>query len=206
MQRGISKYQQYIRLLRLTLERREDIRAYLELLLTLAAVSFFAWFAIRPTIATIATLVRQVTAQKEIVEKLDRKLGALSLAQQQRQGFEKNFILADQAVPLGAKPELLSRQLEALAAKNNITLALVSIDQGETEQEIPMSPLSAVLVGNPQNALSFLTDLQDLRRPFLWKSLSISGKPPGAAVEVNVSFTGVLPYYPERTSSAYEEK
>jgi len=47
--------------------KKQDVRMFMELLLSLATVSLFAVFAIRPTLITIAELYKEIQGKKTTV-------------------------------------------------------------------------------------------------------------------------------------------
>ena len=54
--------------------KKADVRVFMELLLSLATVSLFAIFAIRPTLITIAELFKEIQGKKTTVAQLDEKI------------------------------------------------------------------------------------------------------------------------------------
>ena len=55
--------------------QKKQTRVYTGLVLTILTTIFFLIFAIRPTLITIAGLIKKIEDQKIIVEKLDKKKG-----------------------------------------------------------------------------------------------------------------------------------
>ena len=58
-------------------KERADVKVYLEILLSLATISVFAIFALRPTILTIAGLLKEIETKKETLAKMDEKISNL---------------------------------------------------------------------------------------------------------------------------------
>lgn len=202
MGKGITRYQQYLRLLRQTIKQREDVKAYLELILTLVAVSFFVWFAIRPTFATILTLVKQIEAQKAISQKLDQKLKNLAAISKDKAQFNKDKEVIDDSLPGDISPALTSRQFEAVAREEKINLETLAIGKAiKTKEEMNSGsdlvntlPVSLTAQGAPEQAISFLTKLENMRRPIVWEKISLSGKPPGRATQLDITASGLIPF------------
>lgn len=200
---GLTRYQNYLRFLRVKLEEREDVKLYLELLLTLSAISFFTWFAIRPTFATIVTLVKQIQIQEETAQTLDQKLKNLEAANRERPQFEKDRIIVDQAMPDGEGAAAVSRQIEALSSREGVALTNMSIEklsEDPAPAKIKKLAVAANVSGQPQKIMSFITQLGKTRRPLLWETLSLIGKPPGAAGTLELSFTGAFPFVEKERS------
>ena len=151
------RYKEYFLNVLIIYKQKEDLRMFLEILLSLVTVSFFGAFALRPTLVTITALLTEIDSKEEIVTKLDTK------------------------IPATASPETFVRQFEGLAAKNGINLLGVSLGQvtllGEVKKVPPeegVTPLpedalgisfSVSLSGNYSELLGFLADLEKLRRP-----------------------------------------
>ncbi|MEJ2441504.1 MAG: hypothetical protein P8Y06_01110, partial [Patescibacteria group bacterium] len=55
-------------------KQRKDLRMFLELLLTLVTVSFFAAFALRPTLLTIIELLKEIDTKEETLTKMSTKI------------------------------------------------------------------------------------------------------------------------------------
>lgn len=198
---GLSRYQNYLKLLRATIEQREDVKLYLELLLTLFAISFFALFAIRPTISTIIVLTKQISTQREVAAKLDQKITNLKAASSQKEKFERNFLTINQAIPNNEAAALAARQLETLAIKENVTLLDMSLTSEESLTSDKNNSKSLLVSlstnGEPQRIIEFISQAGNMRRPILWETLTVSGKPTGAATTLDASFTGKIPFLPK---------
>ena len=192
--------------MRTTIETREDLKLYLELFLTLFAISFFSIFAIRPTIATIIVLNQQIKSQQDTSKKLEEKINNLKTASKTRQQFEQDKVLINQAIPQGESPALAMRQIETLAAKDGISIVSSSVasskektpdDPNKKGQNFSTTFLSASVIGTPEKTFSFLDNLGKLRWPVLWQTISLSGKPAGAASTIEVTLTGRMPFEKE---------
>ena len=175
------RYKEYFLNVLTIYKQKEDLRMFLEILLSLATVSFFGAFALRPTLVTIAALLTEINSKEEIVAKLDTKIQNLALATSLMESETARLPLIENAVPASASPETLVRQVEGLAAKNGVNLLGVSLGQvtllGEVKKVPPeegVTPLpedalgisfSVSLSGNYSELLGFLADLEKLRRP-----------------------------------------
>jgi len=175
------RYKEYFLNVLTIYKQKEDLRMFLEILLSLVTVSFFGAFALRPTLVTIAALLTEINSKEEIVAKLDTKIQNLALATSLMESETARLPLIENAVPASASPETLVRQVEGLAAKNGVNLLGVSLGQvtllGEVKKVPPeegVTPLpedalgisfSVSLSGNYSELLGFLADLEKLRRP-----------------------------------------
>lgn len=102
--------------------QKKQVRLYTELILTFFTISFFLFFSIRPTLITIASLLNEIKEQKTISQRLEKKVSALKQAQANYQQIKERLYLIDEALPENSDFSLFIRQLEALAAKNKVTI------------------------------------------------------------------------------------
>lgn len=102
--------------------QNKKVKTYASLVLTIGTVAFFLLFAIRPTVATIAKLTREIKDNKTVIDGLDRKIESLNSAQIEYQRVKNQLPLIDEALPLEPELGLLVRQLEALARKDSVNL------------------------------------------------------------------------------------
>lgn len=210
--REYSRYQRYYLNLRNIYEEKPDVRAYLGILLSLIAISFFAVFAIRPTLNTIASLVSQTDAQRETAKKLQEKVENLERAQTLWLSIQDRLPRIKEAVPDEPEPASFLRQIESLAARNGIGLSSSSLEEvvlfGKTktttkstlEEKLPGEVRGltfALTVSSSYQGLSrFLTDFTRLRRPVVLNTVIFSSPPTGG--NITLSITGVVPYQTEK--------
>jgi hypothetical protein len=92
-------------------KQRRDVKAFLELILTLVTISFFALFALKPTLLTIIELLREIEAKEETVEKMDTKIQNLQQAQTLYIQEAARIKLLETAIPDKPAPDLFVRQI-----------------------------------------------------------------------------------------------
>jgi Tfp pilus assembly protein PilO len=156
--------------------QKPAIKVSLSLLLTIFAVTFFAAFAIRPTLNTIAELLRKIEDQKEVSAKLEKKMAALSSLQSEYTVIQENQNVLEAAMPPNEDYQNLFMQLEAVAAANalpiyslNVTSAQDSSVQAmaQPRNEVPQYPsvnFSLVTQGTYEQLKPFLSDVTRLAR------------------------------------------
>lgn len=194
-----GKYKRYLVLLRTVWQSREDVKAYTHLLLSLVAISLFTWFAIKPTAATIIELFGQIDTQQKVLATLEKKQKDLGTARQTWQKHEQNLPIINQAIPDVPQPYLWARQIEALAGKEGLVLTNLSFEKieisgGEGAKEKNNFSTTFTVEGPNDAAISFLGNISKTRQPIIWESLTLSGKPPGAATTLTLSVTGSMPF------------
>ena len=74
-------------------------RVSIELFLSIFTVIFFAVFAIRPTLLTIADLIKEIEDKEDLIVQLDRKIASLSSAETEYRKFYYQLGLLDEAIP-----------------------------------------------------------------------------------------------------------
>ena len=189
--------------------KREDVRAYLELLLSLATVSIFAIFAIRPTLITIAQLFKEIEAKKATVAQLDQKINDLSSAQKIYDEEKNNIALLEIAVPKNPNPDSLVLQMEGAIGQNNVEVLAINVG-GATLLGTPKEAATTKTAPLPEGAsslglsLSFssdypalaslISDLERLRRPVKIDNLNISSSVTAEGQELILVVNGRTPY------------
>lgn len=98
-------------------QRKADVKVYIEIILSLITVSIFSIFALRPTLITIAQLIKDVDAKKEVLSKMENKLAQLETAQV---AYDRDKERLDQllvAIPYTPSPNVFIRQVEAVSSQ-----------------------------------------------------------------------------------------
>ena len=200
-----ARYGRYFTRIRDAYLQKPVVQASLGVLLTLFTLSFFAIFALRPTLNTISELLAEIRTQQEILETLDQKITAITQAQAVWQQELKSIPLVLQALPKDSEPQDYLRQIEGLAIKHNLTLSSFKIDEvsllgkkesasAENKEKIAGTETFAVSLsirGPYSSLLAFLDELELLRRPIKVESLSF-GTSQDSAILLTVS--GKVPY------------
>lgn len=109
-------------------KKRSDLRAFLEIILSLAAVIIFLVFALKPTALTIISLFEQIQTEKKTLSALTQKVNDLQKANillSQNQNYIENINIA---IPSVASPEVFVKQIEGVSARNNLLLMSVTIN------------------------------------------------------------------------------
>lgn len=199
-------------------KRRPDLKVFLELLLTLATISFFLVFALRPTVLAIVELTRDIRAKEETISKMDTKIQNLQTAQRNYVAQNANLELLETAIPNNPQPDLAVRQLEGLA--NNSGVAILGLNMGEAvlvgtlsdrqkkANDLESLPQDAagvafsISVTGPYPSLqNFLSNLNNMRRPAKIDSLNINSSQIAGGAVLVIIVNGRLPYIEEGVDS-----
>lgn len=209
-QRQYLRYSRYFRQLTDAYRGAPALRASLEFLLTLFAISFFALFALRPTTNTIAELWANINSQRQIKARLEQKIRDLTVSQEIWKTEQKRMETLDQALPKNPGPDAYIKQIEGLAASRGLGISFLKVDEvalrGEIEkqgekktkgQKTETISVSLSLSGVYTALLGFLEDLENLRRPTDTTSISLTttkGVNPGQTV-ILLTVANEVPYY-----------
>ncbi len=190
----MGKYRRYFSNIRVYYEQRQDLKMFMEILLSLFTISMFAIFAIRPTLLTIGQLLTDIQNKEDTVAKLNIKIQNLKVAQETYDNSADILTMLDTAVPTSSSIDTAVRQLEGLTQKNNVTVNSISIAESpikgdgkvaKSEKVTSTLPtgsegvtMSFNVIGNYSSLMSFLKDLQNMRRPMVIDQILINS--PGA--------------------------
>jgi len=110
-------------------KERTDIRVYIEILLSLATISIFAVFALRPTLLTIAELIREIDTKRQTLTQMEDKIQNLASAQTlyDRERSHINILLT--SIPDKPNPEVFARQVEGLSEKHGSQIIEITVGE-----------------------------------------------------------------------------
>ena len=160
-------------------KKRSDLRAFVEVILSLSTITIFLVFALKPTALTIISLVKEIKGKQIMISGLNQKISDLSKAQTLFAQNQDSIPNIDIAVETKPEPDTVSKQIIGLSAKNSVNILGLSIGQvtliGKPVLVNAVSG-SKPLPGNAQemsvsiniqgdylNMLSFISDLENLR-------------------------------------------
>lgn len=174
--------------------QQKRVRVYTELVLSLFTVSFFLFFAIKPTAVTIGGLIKKIKDQTLVTEKLQNKINALSQARQEYLLIESELYLAKQALPQDAQISILVKELEALVRRSHIVVSSIQFSEvalkdklTEISEKPKIIDFSLTVSGDYQNLKTFLQSLDSLRRIVTVKAFGFKiSKTEGEGLTLNV--------------------
>lgn len=208
--RDYVQYRRYFFDILALYKRRQDIRAFLEILLSIGTIILFIAFAVRPTVITISQLLTELRNKENTISQMDTKIKNLQIAQSLLSQNISDLVLLDTAVPSSATPDVQLRQYEGLAKKNNATI--LSLSTGEVailgqstdpKLEVGQKPMptgsksfiiSGTFTGDYAALSGLLNDIENLRRPTLLDSISFSSIQTQAGKKVVLSISGRVPF------------
>ena len=202
---GLNLYYQRVALL----YQRPEIKASIEVILSVFTIALLIIFAIAPTITNIAKLQKKIEDQQKVLTQADNKMAKLISAQSQMTTYQDKLDLFDMAVPDSFGYFGMIKRIEILTAKNNVTLTKLSlpasIAYGNSDptkiKAVQMSKLlkadtnnliqAEVLFGvdgSPSNVISFLSDMENMDRSVLINSIKLS-KPQSTVIDKSKNLT-----------------
>jgi hypothetical protein len=196
---------------------RTDVKVYLEILLSLATVTIFSVFALRPTLLTIAELIKEIETKNGTIAIIDSKIDDLSKAQRLTDQQKANIALLKIAIPQEPSPDIFARQVEVLTQKNQTPLSGFSLgkttilgdttsrpntpqaqinESGIQSDQLTFSLQTKVNIAEYEKASALLGEIEKLRRPVGIGSFTFNAaedKEEGEKILI-FSITGFLPY------------
>lgn len=169
---------------------KPDIRVFLEILLSLATISFFTIFALRPTLLTISGLLVEIASKEETLGKIDQKINDLGTARVNFERERSRVPMIKTSVSDDPEVDILTNQLLGASKQSSsnvlgLTIAEIVLlgDKGvqkKKEKTIEL-PESAGEINFSVNAngvypalATFLSSLENLRVPLSLDSINLT--------------------------------
>ena len=207
---GYLRYKEFFLNILLVTKKRPDVKLFLEATLSLITILVFSIFALRPTLLTIASLVKEIKTKEEIVETMDEKIANLDAAESLYAQEETRINTVKEAVPVGAAPEVLLRQLEGVSLTAPTSLLGASFGEivlsgkepeKKTKEDLKALPEGAksltfsVSVTGDYFALSkFLADMEALRMPIKIDASGLNSSPNQEGTTLTLVISARTPY------------
>lgn len=189
--------------------QRQDLRAFLEIILSLSTVIVFLLFALKPTALTIIGLVQEIREKRDTVLKLDQKIVNLETAANLLAQNRGSIQTVDNAVSTTPRVDVIAKQIQGLAAKNSVALAGISVDQtviagkpAPVKKSTNLDPLpensqamsiSITARGGYANLLSFLRDFENFRVANKIDILGINASTTESGQIITISISARIP-------------
>jgi hypothetical protein len=204
-----TRYREFFLNISALYKKRADLRAFLEVILSLTTIIIFLLFALKPTAITIIDLIQQIKTKQATLAALTQKVNNLQIASgllQQNQNFIPDI---DTAVPSFPKPDVLSQQVLGLAAKDSVEMPSFAVNQvslvgiyanigasefGPLPGNAMEMPFSLSVRGTYPNLISFIKDLENLRTSVKIDSLSIGSSATDNGLVIVAVISGREPF------------
>src|SRR5687767_7097034 len=162
-------------------EREPIIQASLQIILSVFAVAFFIFFAIRPTLGTITTLLRRIEDQKIVDGKLDIKIQQLIQAEENLSTYGQELTgLLSLAIPQRPEVERITKELEAISIESQAYIISLSVQesplvgQEQRGNDAQFVTFGIIVGGTQQQIQRFMEILENMQRSVLVTRVAIS--------------------------------
>jgi len=109
------------------LYQRPQIKASLEIIMSVFAVTLLTLLAIRPTVTNIATLQKKIEDQEVVLKKADVKLAQLIKAEGQLSEYRGQLQFFSDAVPGSFDYFNIAKRIEIVARNNGLTVSTMRL-------------------------------------------------------------------------------
>lgn len=190
-------------------QKKKDIKVYTELILSLTTIVVFSVFALRPTLLTIAKLIKEVESKEETLNTLSNKLNNLNVARSTYEKEQDNIKLLDISVPKHPNVDSHIRQVEGLVENKPIQVNSFSVGgvtilnsddnlqnkQPSESKKINTMTFSLNVTSNYETITNLILSLENLRRPVTIESFSIERNQKDENKTLTLVTKGNVPYY-----------
>lgn len=171
-------------------------RGYMNITLTILAISIFGAFAIRPSISVAIQLRKNIREYKRIDNQLTQKILDMRKIRTLHKSISEDIHLIDKAVPEDPQESKLLKDINYIALKNNISLRNINytydnqatnstdtMDTDTTESTESTNStgiykdslhITTTVTGTYEGLTNFLLDIKNMLRIVNIKSMSIS--------------------------------
>lgn len=185
----------------------------LELFFSIAAVLFFAVFAIRPTLLTMSDLLKEIEDKEKLDKQFSQKIAALSTVQPLYLQLQDQLSILDDAIP--SSPQLIYslKVIEKIASELQLVISsinVIEIPDEKTDQDQPVSltsferidvPLVIIISGDYLSMRQFVESLREYRRSFVIDTIIFTTKELRGARKLEARITISAPYFGVKESS-----
>lgn len=148
----------------------------LSLVFSVLCIAFFAVFAIRPTLLTMAGLIKEIEEKTQIDQKLTTKITNLQRAQQELVSKESTLSLLNIAIPSTPYYSQLLTVFEKLASEKSVIFTSATAQKVPLEEQVVVGiegkntiklesiPLTLTFKGPYEQLVILLAQLQNTKR------------------------------------------
>ena len=211
--KNYSKYRSFVVSNLSHYKQRSDLKAYLELFLSLATIVIFSTFALRPTLLTIAKLIKEIEVGKTTIETMSTKISNLRKVQNLYSQEKENIDILNSALPENPKPNVFVRHVEGISEKASVTTSSMSLGEigllspagkkksinnsGVFPEGVKSFNFNISLSSGYTQLFDFLTLLENIRRPVSIASVVLQPTKKEVAGSVNININGSVPFVPD---------
>lgn len=159
--------------------KEEKTQAFTTVALTFISLTLFGFFAINPTLSTIAKLQKELLDSRLVNKKLEEKITHLSILQQQYNILERDLPLVINAIPKTPSIPLFIGQIQSLARSHSVNIINlqtfeVELTQAQKEKEQRSFSFTVEVQGSYETLSQFLASLVNFERIVTMDTFSIA--------------------------------
>ena len=175
--------------------------SYFTISLSLFSLSFFGLFAIRPTLITAVSLLKEVNDLRNLSQDFENKISNIISAQSEYEKIRNSITLVDKALPENSDLPKFARSMERMSIKNEITLNQLQIDSAPVSLSKNAGNLNnfnfiMIAVGQYEKLNAFLDDVVNNIRIINISSLDFSPEGGTESGIMRMSIKGKVYYEP----------
>lgn len=194
MRNQSSQYFRYFTYIK-PITRLPIIKTYGSTIFTLAVMTIFIFFAIKPTVETILILQKKLADSETVLEKVQQKANNLSLGKKNYENLDPDIKLKiQQAIPDNIQLRSLIQTLEQTAKAHQASISALQIQPLviPSQTNNPSGNLSEIsftlnVEGSYEDFVSLLQDLKSSARLISVESLSLTKLSEGGGLIMSLS-------------------
>lgn len=157
----------------------ETSQKFFGVVLTLCALVFFGFFAIKPTVSTILQLQKEVSDNEYVLSQLETKIKNLAELRKQYFNLRNDLPFVTNAITAQPDAHLLFAQIQSIAASSGVSIKKlqnfeVEVLKSSTNKNYYSYTFALAGSGSLNNTLNFVQTLIDMERIINIDTLSIS--------------------------------
>jgi len=177
-------------------ENKKFVRS-IEISGTFILISFFTFFAIKPTLLTISKLVGDIKAKELLVKQLKSKINDVIISQDLFSQVQEKYALVESSLPTSPRFYQAASQIVGLTEKNQIYLDKINYSITDSNYySTSISTSSSYL-----SATSLLSELLQNRRLFQIDQISFSLEKDTANKMININLPLKIYYWPNNVQN-----
>lgn len=149
----------------------EGSQKFFGIALTLCALSFFGFFAIRPTISTILKLQKEIFDNQNVLIQMQTKIKNLTELRKQYFSLQNELPVVMSAITAQPDAQVLLAQIQSIAQISNVTITKLQNSEVEVLRENRSSnknfysySFSVAGTGSFENISKFISTLTNMER------------------------------------------
>lgn len=146
----------------------QKVRDFTYLVLFFLTLSIFIFFAIRPALVSIFSLIKEAKDLKKINALYNQKIDEIIFLQSQLEGKRDDLVYLLEAVPNGTQIDRKLKGIEAASAKSSVSLKNLSFSDVNLvygqKSEVNSIVINAEIEASFENLMNFIKEILSQRR------------------------------------------